>query len=403
MHGGETVREAAEEEDDDDAGRRGRHPGAGGGAPRGCGARTEGRPVWGKIRGFPWWPASGLRDACHAADADAPRLGVRYCHTNEEDEVALSRMGALRRDADAGGGFLPKIKSKAIAKKWHAALAEAKAQWGGDDEAEAAAAAAASPLQGGANVHNLQPGDAVWFVGAPGARGRVRAEVLRVDGAQPVIRLDDLVEGDAARRRAGSVSSRSSTRRRPTTRRRRRPSPPPRRRRRPSRRRITSPGRRRRRRRRWRRRRAARGRRRRRWRRRCVATCCGVLRVSSRGGRWCARAKATDADDPSCACSSCTMNDDYWMPKDKLAAWGSMPEVLRYGGKSKAIRRQWHAALAVAKAPRDASIEAKGMPRMLRRARRRRRRRRRRPRSRRRRWRRRRSRRWPRRRRRRAS
>ena len=69
--------------------------------------------------------------------------------------------------------------------------------------------------------------------------------------------------------------------------------------------------------------------------------------------------KATDADDPELRVLFLHTNDDYWMPKDKLAAWASMPEVLRYGGKSKAIRRQWHAALAEAKAPRDASIEAK--------------------------------------------
>ena len=69
--------------------------------------------------------------------------------------------------------------------------------------------------------------------------------------------------------------------------------------------------------------------------------------------------RRADADDPESArVLFLHTNDDYWMPKDKLAAWASMPEVLRYGGKSKAIRRRGTPPRQ-GEAPRDASIEAK--------------------------------------------
>ena len=100
----------------------------------------RGDRVWAKIHGFPWWPAA-VRDDDND-DAAAGGVRVRFFHTRERYVQAVGTVRVWEAMPELAAGRLPKLKSKAVAKQWHAALADATADGGAerllgsDDEAE---------------------------------------------------------------------------------------------------------------------------------------------------------------------------------------------------------------------------------------------------------------------------
>ena len=96
--------------------------------------------AWAKIHGFPWWPAA-VRDDDND-DAAAGGVRVRFFHTRERYVQAVGTVRVWEAMPELAAGRLPKLKSKAVAKQWHAALADATAAGGAerllgsDDEEE---------------------------------------------------------------------------------------------------------------------------------------------------------------------------------------------------------------------------------------------------------------------------
>ena len=90
-------------------------------------AAVRGDLVWAKIYGFPWWP-SVVRDASAVGDAERPRLRVVFLRTYDDCELPLGSIAAWESMPDMIAGKLAKIKSKAVTKQWHEAVAEALAR-----------------------------------------------------------------------------------------------------------------------------------------------------------------------------------------------------------------------------------------------------------------------------------
>ena len=113
----------------------------------------RGDRVWAKIHGFPWWPAA-VRDDDND-DAAAGGVRVRFFHTRERYVQAVGTVRVWEAMPELAAGRLPKLKSKAVAKQWHAALADATADGGAerllgsDDEEEEEVEAGEEEERGG--------------------------------------------------------------------------------------------------------------------------------------------------------------------------------------------------------------------------------------------------------------
>ena len=80
--------------------------------------------VWVKLHGFPWWPAV-MREEAARKKKPPPTLAVCLFHTQERYAQPVEAMRVWDAFPELAAGKLPKIRSKAVTRQWHSALADA--------------------------------------------------------------------------------------------------------------------------------------------------------------------------------------------------------------------------------------------------------------------------------------